>query len=44
MGPEMDWDKLSSYFLKGARIFNATQSMLGTFKLDAPAYTTHGAP
>lgn len=35
MGSEMDWDKLSPYFLKCAsRIFNGTQSMLDTFTWD----------
>lgn len=36
IGKEHNWDKLSPYFLKGARIFDPTQSMMGTFKLDAP--------
>lgn len=40
IGKEHDWDKLSPYFLKEARIFNPIQSMLGTFKLDAPTQTT----
>lgn len=31
----MNWDKLSPYFLKGARILNGTPSMLGTFKMAA---------
>lgn len=40
MGPEMDWDKLSPYFLKGSRTFNGTLSMLGTFKINPAAADT----
>lgn len=34
IGADLDYDKLSPYFLKGARIYNGTLSMFGTFDMN----------
>lgn len=40
IGENHDWDKLSPYFLKGARIFNGTLSMFATFDMTQPISET----
>lgn len=40
MGPEKDWEKITPYSGRFARIFNLTTSLFGTFDMNEPIVET----